>query len=131
MHLFPFALTALIALSTAGCAAPASPGTVGCADVVSVEVSASPDGTYRFDVTVASDDTGWGKYADAWEVRTLAGVVVGKRQLAHPHVDEQPFTRSLSGVRVPSETLIVAARDSVEGFCGDTLTIHIPEATGG
>ncbi len=129
--MFRFALIGLLALSTAGCAPPASPGPVGCADVLSVEVSASSDGTYRFDVTVASDDTGWEKYADAWEVRTPAGVVVATRQLAHPHVEEQPFTRSLSGVRVPSETLIVAARDSVEGFCGDTFTIRIPEGTGG
>ena len=81
------------------------------------------DGTWRFDVTVASADTGWDKYADAWEVRLPDGTVVGTRELLHPHVDEQPFTRSLSGVAVPADVdrVVVAARDSVSGFCGETI----------
>jgi hypothetical protein len=95
---------------------------------VSVEVVELTDSTFRFDVTIASADTGWDKYADAWEVRAENGEVLGTRVLAHPHVDEQPFTRSLAGVDVPQGTqrVEIAARDSVEGFCGQTLSVSIP-----
>lgn len=104
----------------------------GCADVVAVEVDGSGD-TYTFAVTVASADTGWEKYADAWVVRALDGTVLGERVLTHPHVDEQPFTRSLGGVVVPegTETVVVAARDSVLGFCGNEMSIAIGTAQEG
>ncbi|NNC75497.1 MAG: hypothetical protein HKN93_08310 [Acidimicrobiia bacterium] len=103
-------------------------GLTGCADVVGVDV-AGADGTYRFDVTVASPDTGWDKYADEWQVRSLDGAVFGTRALAHPHVDEQPFTRSLTAVAVPDgiTEVEVAARDSVAGYCGATSIVNLPD----
>jgi hypothetical protein len=99
----------------------------GCANVVDAVVERSGD---RFVVTatVQSADTGWDRYADAWEVRTMEGDVLGTRVLAHPHVDEQPFTRSLTDVEIPGAvtTVEVAARDSVVGFCGTTATVAVP-----
>lgn len=99
----------------------------GCADVVDAAVERSGD---RFVVTatVQSADTGWDRYADAWEVRTTNGDVLGTRVLAHPHVDEQPFTRSLTDVEIPVAvtTVEIAARDSVVGFCGTTATVAVP-----
>ena len=99
----------------------------GCANVVDAVVERSGD---RFVVTatVQSADTGWDRYADAWEVRTMEGDVLGTRVLAHPHVDEQPFTRSLTEVEIPGAvtTVEVAARDSVVGFCGTTATVAVP-----
>jgi hypothetical protein len=99
----------------------------GCAHVVSAEVTRS-NGGYRVTATVRSADTGWDKYADAWEVRTLDGAVVGTRILDHPHETEQPFTRSLNGVAIPAGVteVVVAARDSVVGFCGETVTVAVP-----
>lgn len=99
----------------------------GCADVVGVTTTATDAGDYRFDVMVSSPDTGWDKYADGWEVRSPSGTVLGFRELTHPHVDEQPFTRSLSGVEIPDdvEFVTVAARDSVEGFCGEEMTVAV------
>ena len=99
-----------------------------CADVTDVVVTKESAGTYRFDVTVRSPDTGWEKYADAWEVRAPDGTVLGSRLLTHPHVDEQPFTRSLTGASIPDEVteVEVAARDLVDGFCGETVTVARP-----
>ena len=95
--------------------------------MVAVSIEA---GSVGFDVsaTVASDDTGWDKYADLWEVRTPEGVVLGERVLAHPHENEQPFTRSVSGVQIPLDVseVIVAARDSVTGFCGSEYVAEVP-----
>ena len=103
------------------------PSTAMCADVVDVTMTREPAGTYRFDVTVRSADTGWEKYADGWEVRSPDGTVLGTRVLAHPHVDEQPFTRTLTGVAIPAgiTEVVVAARDLVDGFCGETMTLPV------
>ena len=72
----------------------------------------------RFTVTVRHADAGWAHYADAWEVRAPDGVVLGRRVLLHPHDDEQPFTRSLDGVRVPVgiDTVQVLAHDTRHGW---------------
>lgn len=122
-------MLALIVL-VAGCATtqePAAPRE-GCADVIAADIASAGSG-YQVSATVSSADTGWDKYADAWVVRTLDGEVLGTRELAHPHVDEQPFTRSLGGVEIPEgvDRVEVAARDSVEGFCGETVVVEVPE----
>ena len=113
--------------SEAGNVAETVAAVEGCADVVDAAVERSGD---RFVVTatIRSADTGWDRYADAWEVRTTDGDVLGTRVLAHPHVDEQPFTRSLTDVEIPAavKTVEIAARDSVVGFCGTTVTVAIP-----
>ena len=101
----------------------------GCADVIDVEIIADgDDGSFTFQVTVASADEGWDKYADEWVVRSREGTTFGTRALLHPHVDEQPFTRSLSGVRIPAEiaSVLVAARDSVAGYCGAVFEVSVP-----
>ncbi|MEM8980549.1 MAG: hypothetical protein AAGD04_13765 [Pseudomonadota bacterium] len=74
--------------------------------------------SYRFDVTLSHADTGWDHYADAWEVRLEDGTVLGTRTLLHPHVNEQPFTRSLGGVVVPKgqDTVLIFAHDSQHGW---------------
>lgn len=104
----------------------AEPG--DCADVVDVKITPESSGTYRFDVTVRSPDTGWEKYADRWEVRAPDGALLGERVLAHPHVDEQPFTRSQTGIDIPADvkTVTVVARDSVAGFCGEEVEVDLP-----
>jgi len=75
-------------------------------------------GSWRFDVTLSHGDTGWDDYADGWRVLDSNGKELGLRTLAHPHVNEQPFTRSLSGVEIPDDMKEVGiqARDSVGGW---------------
>jgi hypothetical protein len=105
----------------------ATTATSECAHVIDVVVAESGD-TYSFAVTVASDETGWDKYADGWELRAPDGEVLGFHELLHPHVEEQPFTRSLGGVAVPAGVMVVtvAAKDSVLGYCGETFDITLP-----
>jgi hypothetical protein len=100
----------------------------GEANVVDVQVSRNGDGTWRFDVTVQHADTGWDHYADAFEVVTPDGVL-GTRTLLHPHVNEQPFTRSLTGVVVPDgiADVIVRARDKVHGYGGAEVSVKLPD----
>lgn len=106
----------------------AAPLAAGEADVVAVTVSAQGDGTYRFDVTVRHADEGWDHYADGWEVLAPDGTPLGYRKLLHPHVDEQPFTRSLSGVEIPDgiNEVVVRAHDSIHEWGGVEMTVAVP-----
>jgi hypothetical protein len=73
----------------------------GEVEVVSATARQGADGAYQFSVTLRHADTGWDHYADKWDVVAPDGTVLGTRVLVHPHQDEQPFTRGLSGIRVP------------------------------
>lgn len=92
-----------------------------------VEATSAGSG-WRFDVTVSHADEGWDHYADAWEVTTPEGEVLGTRELLHPHETEQPFTRSLSGVAVPDDVsrVMVRAHDSVHGW-GEPVEFVLPD----
>jgi len=105
----------------------ASPALAGQADVLEVDARAS-GGAFSFDVTVQHADAGWDHYADAWRVVGADGTVYGTRTLLHPHVGEQPFTRSLSGVEIPDgiTTVTVKAHDSVHGWGGATVEVALP-----
>ena len=100
----------------------------GEADVLDVRVEREAGGSYRFTVTVAHADEGWDHYADQWDVVAPDGTVLGTRVLAHPHVTEQPFARSLSGVEIPDgiDSVTVRARDSVHGYGGIEQTVDVP-----
>lgn len=79
----------------------------------------------RFSVTLSHPDTGWDHYADGWEVLDADGNSLGVRELLHPHVTEQPFTRSLSGVIVPDGATVVyvRARCNVDGWSDDLFEV--------
>ena len=115
-------LALLAALSLVPAAALA-----GEADVVDVRATPSASG-WRFDVAVWHADTGWEHYADAWRVVGPGGTVYGTRVLVHPHVNEQPFTRSLSGVVIPEgvSAVTIEAHDSVHGWGGATVKVVLP-----
>ncbi|BBO68163.1 hypothetical protein DSCA_20930 [Desulfosarcina alkanivorans] len=103
-------------------------GYCGEADVLKVDVEKTGKGSFHFDVTVQHDDTGWDHYADKWDLLAPDGTVLGSRTLYHPHVGEQPFTRSLSGVGIPEDIsrVTVRAHDSVHAYGGRTLTVELP-----
>ena len=106
----------------------ASRAMAGEADVVAAVAVERPDGSWTFEVTVRHADTGWDHYADRWEILAPDGTVLGVRELLHPHVEEQPFTRALSGVIIPPDIsrVTVRAHDSVDAFGGAELEIDLP-----
>ena len=70
--------------------------------VVAIAVEPEGGGRFSFAVTLRHADQGWDHYADRWDVVSADGkTVYGERVLYHPHVTEQPFTRSLDGVAIP------------------------------
>ncbi len=101
-----------IALLSLACLA-ATPALSEAPVIVDIQTGKSGMG-WRFDVTLSHPDTGWDHFADGWEVVDEDGNRLGYRKLLHPHVDEQPFTRSLSSVMVPDgvRKLYIRARCS-------------------
>lgn len=99
----------------------------GEVDVVDARAARAADGSYGFDVTLRHGDEGWDHYADAWDVVAPDGTVLGTRVLYHPHVDEQPFTRSLSGVAVPAGVSEVTIRghDKVHEYGGKEFLLQL------
>lgn len=93
--------------------------------IVDVEVSCSND--CMFSVTLQHGDEGWEHYANQWDVMTLDGKLLKSRVLLHPHVHEQPFTRSLSGVRIPSGTKAVKirAKDLKHGYSSQEYVVEL------
>jgi len=100
----------------------------GEADVLDVQVHKTSVGTFSFDVTVQHADSGWKHYADKWEVLGPDGTVLGTRVLLHPHDEEQPFTRSMSGISIPEgvKQVTVRAHDKVHGWGGKTFSVALP-----
>lgn len=82
---------------------------------------------WRIDVTLSHPDTGWEHYADGWEVLDAKGNSLGFRKLMHPHVNEQPFTRSLVNVMLPDgiREIFIRARCSKEGWATNTFKISL------
>ena len=101
----------------------------GEADVLDVDVSCDDDRVCRFAVTVRHDDRGWEHFANRWEVLSPDGEILATRVLAHPHDDEQPFTRSLSNVSIPAQLteVVLRAHDLVHGYGGKELIVQLPE----
>ncbi len=99
----------------------------GEADVVGGAITALGDGRFRVDATVRHDDTGWDHYANRWDVLAPDGTILGSRVLAHPHENEQPFTRSLT-LEIPADVteITLQANDSVHELGGETFTLSVP-----
>jgi hypothetical protein len=106
----------------------AAPAMAGEAEIVEATMQRASDGTYAVSVTVRHADEGWQHYADRWDVLEPDGTLLGSRILAHPHVDEQPFTRSLTGVAIPDHVaeIVVRVHDSVHGLGSGELRLEVP-----
>ena len=104
------------------------PALAGLADVLKAGISREADGSYRIAATVRHNDTGWDHYANRWEVLGPQGQVIATRTLLHPHIHEQPFTRSLSGLRIPPAWtwVKIRAHDRVHGYGGREVTLSVP-----
>jgi hypothetical protein len=111
----------------------------GNADVLRVRAVQSDDEIWTFHVTVEHPDVGWEDYADGWDVVTPDGTVLKPdpdapftRLLLHPHVDEQPFTRSQSGIEIPPGVtqVRVRAHDLVDGYGGREVVVDLTKASG-
>jgi hypothetical protein len=123
--------------------APLDPGpaaeSAANADVVFVKAVQDSEDSWTFHVTVEHPDTGWEDYADGWDVLLPDGTVLlpdpetpFTRLLLHPHENEQPFTRSQSGIQIPEDVnqVRVRAHDIVDGFGGNEVIVDLDQSEG-
>jgi hypothetical protein len=117
-------LSALLWAAGLLCAADAVSGEP---EVVGVEVTCSGQHDCNFSVTLRHADAGWNHYADRWEVVTPNGELLATRTLLHPHVEEQPFTRSLNHVAIPDgvDRVIVRAHDLLHGYGEKVVEVRL------
>lgn len=103
----------------------------GEVDIVKAEFLKSPD-SWSARVTLRHTDTGWDHYADGWRVVGKNGEIYGERTLFHPHEREQPFTRSLSGIKIPKDVVevFVEAHDKVHGWSKQRLRVQLNKPHG-
>ncbi len=99
-------------------------------DVVDASANRAADGSWTFSATLSSPYDSPARYADAWRVVGPDGEVYGIRELAHDHANEQPFTRSQSGIVIPDgiAVVVVEGRDQVSGWGGATFEVPLDEA---
>ncbi len=120
---------------------PSTPptGRAANADVLHVRAVQTAEDTWTFHVTVRHPDTGWEDYADGWDVLTPDGKVIKPdpestftRLLLHPHENEQPFTRSQSGIIIPPDVtqVRVRAHDLVDGYGGREVLVDLSVSSG-
>lgn len=95
--------------------------------ITNVDAKQQNNGQYTFDVTLEHADEGWDHYANSWKIFTPEGNLLGERILAHPHVNEQPFTRSLNGVKIPTDvdSVYINAYDSVHGESSTPYNVEL------
>ncbi|MFQ5935493.1 MAG: hypothetical protein ACE5LB_03690 [Acidiferrobacterales bacterium] len=88
--------------------------------------------SWNVSTTLRHADSGWDHYADAWRVIAPDGHVLGTRTLYHPHVEEQPFSRSLANVVIPAglTSVFVEAHDHVHGWSAQRVRIDITTVAG-
>ncbi|MDH3671703.1 MAG: hypothetical protein OES46_11125 [Gammaproteobacteria bacterium] len=103
----------------------------GDVEIVMVVLSKQSD-KWVCETTLRHDDRGWDHYADAWRVVTSAGEILGTRTLYHPHVDEQPFTRSLRDITIPADTkmVFIEAHDKIHGWSATRVEVDLTKKAG-
>jgi hypothetical protein len=100
-------------------------------EIVDVKAHQNKDKSWKFAVTLKHADEGWDHYANEWQVIAPDDKILATRTLYHPHVDEQPFTRNTSGVKIPEnmESVRIIARDTVHGHAKMAMLVNLKTNT--
>ena len=96
------------------------------ANVLTVEYDATQA---QFDVTLIHADDDEAEYADWWQVETLDGTLLGRRELTHAH-GNVAFTRS-HFITVPAgiDYVVVRGHDQTHGYGGQAIVLELSSGT--
>lgn len=96
-------------------------------DVVEADLEPSGGDTWSLSVTISSPYDSPERYADGWRVLSPDGTVLGAHELMHAHTNQQPFTRTQTGLEIPQnvQEITVEGRDLKNGYGGDTVTVPV------
>jgi len=105
--------------------------------ILGADLTHQGNSIWSLNVTLKHEDTGWDHYADNWRLVDAQGLVLGERVLFHPHVNEQPFTRSLNAIKIPEITvrqgdiLYIEAHDKRHGWTDNRLSLDLSQVKNG
>ena len=111
----------------------------GNADVTFVKATHTGDQKWTFEVTANHPDAGWSDFMDGWDVVLPNGKTIllspkdkFTRVLAHPHVNQQPVTRTQENIPIPAgtKTVTVRAHDMADGYGGRVVEVKLDQAEG-
>ena len=71
--------------------------------IVKAEAMLKSNQLFDIAVTLRHPDTGWDHYASEWVIIADDEIEIAKRTLYHPHVNEQPFTRYVRDINIPTD----------------------------
>lgn len=98
---------------------------LGEANVMAVDMERSGEKGYRFHVTLVHDDDGEDGYANWWQVETLSGEQLGRRELLHAH-GNTAFTRSETiPVSGKVTRVVVRGHDQTHGYGGQAALLNL------
>lgn len=99
-------------------------------DVLRAELARDGVGTYTLEVTMSSPYDTPERYADGWRVLDEDRNELGSHTLTHDHAEEQPFTRSQTGLTIPADVdlVTVEGRDLQYGYGGAAVTVAVPRS---
>ena len=97
------------------------------ADVIKAQAKCDKNRNCTFYVTIKHGDEGWKHYANKFEILSLDRKILATRILYHPHVNEQPFRRSISNVAIPKHInkVIIRAHDLVHKYGGEEVILKL------
>jgi len=100
------------------------------ATVVAVEMTEQAPQSWQVAVSVLHDDSGWEHYADKWRVVDEQGKLLAERTMLHPHVDEQPFTRSLDSVVISKAigVVYIEVHDTQSAWASQRVELDLSQA---
>jgi mRNA-degrading endonuclease toxin of MazEF toxin-antitoxin module len=91
---------------------------------MAVTFEARGDSQYNFDVTLYHDDDGEEGYANWWQVETLAGDRLGRRELLHAHGTRE-FTRSETIDVGQARCVVVRGHDQIHEYGGQVIVVNL------
>jgi len=97
------------------------------ANVMAVTFTEESERTYAFDVTLYHDDEGEDGYANWWQIESIDGDCLGRRDLAHAHGTRR-FARSET-IETGNETcVVVRGHDQTHGYGGRAVVVSLETA---
>ena len=95
------------------------------ANVTAVDYESLGGNRYRFNVTLIHDDDGEPGYANWWQVETMDGRQLGRRELLHGHGTRE-FTRS-EIIDIPEGTtrVVVRGHDQAHEYGGQVMIVDL------
>jgi len=129
MRLLTMLLATFLAMATPALQAATEKKKSGPANVVGAAVTRNLDGSFDIRVTVRSADKGPEYYCDRIEFLDPDGKVVHTHRVSRPHLNEQPFSETLNGLKLPAELeqITVRARMRPDNAFGKDRIVKLPQ----